>query len=1339
MNVFQECFGRIRFSVFFLVLSGSVATTLESAGADISTVKGTVTWMDPGRGLVVVQDDTNATAVRLESLRNLEPGQCVELKGTKLPFFPAAANYPDRPSNSEFRGSFEGPTNRGTYYLSQMQGFLLPPFTGEYRFWIASDDSSELWFSTNSDPGNARRIAYVPGGRWTNPRQWDHFSSQQSAPILLEAGKSYYIKAIAQQSAGRDYLGVAWAGPAISQSVIDGRYLVPWMDPGNDKNGSVRQNGIFWESWSSFFSSDLSVLRLPDEFICNFHPMQISRLTERTNPGPLRISPGQTLSRQQNFNLVEVEGRLNFTAKSGQYLELELSDVKNSRNTISVQTRQGEPWARVPEKSLVRVRGVCEGIRGDDGRLRAKLLWVNDVTNITWPDVADNWTVMEPLAISLLSESNLDLADSEWTRIHGRLAQKEPDGLWEIQGDDSFYGYTSKDGTNWASIGPPVELSMSNSMLAGFAVSSHQAEKTARAEFSDVRGLSRKLTGADIGDSSVAGRGSIRASSYVIDGCGNDIWSSSDQCYFYFQPATGEQELIAQLVNFKADDTQAKACLMIRESLDSGAPWAAMVVTRNGTVGLQARQEPDNRAAGALAANSATWIKVVRRRNVFFAHFESNKGLTAGQPIEILGSLEWRDGEAFLNNARYRPVIDRVSTNSYNLSLPEFSSFRTVQIGNMARESERAILTANTPRFRISGVVTFNQMVDGSPLLVVQDASGACSVKFSTGGEIKPVNVGQLIEVTGYQNGLTHGQEFLANGFSVMGEGTMPAPLKFPLDVSESGHSPGAWVEVEGVGRSINPDGQLLVMTRAGILPVWCENIAPNRLAECINSKVRIRGIYWKTTNPMLLLPSDKFIDVIEPSPEHPFAMPEVSFALLQGQSFENPFARRVKISGVVTDIRNHSFFVQNGIYGAQIDSSNTNAVKVGDPVEVVGFCSERPTGMLLSDSMVRVKDERATLPSPAQLSMDDVMDGHNNGLIVSIDARILEQRVINGMQTLDLQNGQRAFQASLPVENGQLPPFITGSKVRVVGVSRTESVSPGSMETAGSDRPLIASLELLLRTPQDVTILERPPWWNWKYTAVAIGVPVSALIGSTLWIHTLRRRVELRTKQLQETMAKLQKETQSAAILAERDRLAGEIHDSVEQGLSAIIMQMEAASKFVDQPDTVSSYLNMAKNMASFSRSEVQHAVWNLQSPMFENADLPAVLRRVSREISVGDSPHVTVKILGQVRPLPSALEHHLLRIGQEALTNAIKHGQPNLIEMTLSYGSERLSFTVHDDGRGFDPGLPGRGDGNFGLIGMKTRAQKLNATLNLNSRPNGGTTIELIVPLENVSVTKP
>jgi len=137
--------------------------------------------------------------------------------------------WPDQPDNWEYRSSLEGDTDWADSYSTRVRGFLYPPQTGIYSFWIASDDGSELLLSQSEGPAGAGPIASVP--EWTTPQEWDKFPSQQSAAIHLEANKPYYIEARHAEGDGGDHLSVAWAGPGIGADpvVISGVYLSPWI------------------------------------------------------------------------------------------------------------------------------------------------------------------------------------------------------------------------------------------------------------------------------------------------------------------------------------------------------------------------------------------------------------------------------------------------------------------------------------------------------------------------------------------------------------------------------------------------------------------------------------------------------------------------------------------------------------------------------------------------------------------------------------------------------------------------------------------------------------------------------------------------------------------------------------------------------------------------------------------------------------------------------------------------------------------------------------------------------------------------------------------------------
>ena len=140
------------------------------------------------------------------------------------------ANYPNNPSGSEVRASFEARNDWADNYGGRIRGYILPPATGSYTFWIASDDNSELWLSTGEDPANKAMIAHVPG--WTPSRSWSVFGQQRSAPVTLVGGKRYYIEALQKEGGGGDNLAVAWQRPgAAMEGPIPGTYLAPYASP----------------------------------------------------------------------------------------------------------------------------------------------------------------------------------------------------------------------------------------------------------------------------------------------------------------------------------------------------------------------------------------------------------------------------------------------------------------------------------------------------------------------------------------------------------------------------------------------------------------------------------------------------------------------------------------------------------------------------------------------------------------------------------------------------------------------------------------------------------------------------------------------------------------------------------------------------------------------------------------------------------------------------------------------------------------------------------------------------------------------------------------------------
>jgi hypothetical protein len=136
------------------------------------------------------------------------------IPGSEISDLTNNVNYPGNPTGRGLIVSFAGPTNWTDDYGTRIRGHLHPPTDGNYTFWIAGDDSGQLWLSTDDNPANASLIAYVPG-------------SAQSSPISLAASQKYYIEALHKEDTGNDNISVSWQGPGISQQVIDGIYLSP--------------------------------------------------------------------------------------------------------------------------------------------------------------------------------------------------------------------------------------------------------------------------------------------------------------------------------------------------------------------------------------------------------------------------------------------------------------------------------------------------------------------------------------------------------------------------------------------------------------------------------------------------------------------------------------------------------------------------------------------------------------------------------------------------------------------------------------------------------------------------------------------------------------------------------------------------------------------------------------------------------------------------------------------------------------------------------------------------------------------------------------------------------
>jgi signal transduction histidine kinase/ligand-binding sensor domain-containing protein len=212
------------------------------------------------------------------------------------------------------------------------------------------------------------------------------------------------------------------------------------------------------------------------------------------------------------------------------------------------------------------------------------------------------------------------------------------------------------------------------------------------------------------------------------------------------------------------------------------------------------------------------------------------------------------------------------------------------------------------------------------------------------------------------------------------------------------------------------------------------------------------------------------------------------------------------------------------------------------------------------------------------------------------------------------------------------------------------------------------------------------------------------------------------------------QVEARFNAVLGERNRIAREIHDTLAQGFVAVSLQLEVlARKLENTPGGVKELVKQTREMVQNSLNEARRSIWELRSQGSDARDLRARLSKAATEITERAGVKVQYQVLGTYRALPENIESEFLKIGQEALTNVVRHANATLVKVDLAYEEKKVRMTIADDGGGFEGAVNSLGpEGHFGLRGMRERAAQIGAQLNVTSRLGAGTQVEVekIVP---------
>jgi len=556
-----------------------------------------------------------------------------------------------------------------------------------------------------------------------------------------------------------------------------------------------------------------------------------------------------------------------------------------------------------------------------------------------------------------------------------------------------------------------------------------------------------------------------------------------------------------------------------------------------------------------------------------------------------------------------------------------------------------------------------------------------------------------------------------------------------------SGALDAQYVQISGVVRQCRPavsdaennnwrlvldvdGGTVLVRIPGSQNPQINEDAEVNIQAVCLYQFNQKR----QALSPILAIPRGESVTVIKDSPTNPFAAPFRSSASLLQYSPDVAYGHRVHVRGTVTGSSSNqeeadTVWIRDNSTGLRIQIRQATELHPGDEIEALGFPGRIYSNPVLEDAIYRKVGQRPP-PDPINLtSISNVFDCQDD--LISITAKLTDiQPAIDGL-ILTLEKNRTVFKAILkhPTNPNTQSDWPVDSQVRVVGIC---SVSYDSLQPEiGFWHP--QSFQILLRSPADLTILKFPPWWTPKHIGMLLGIIVTGLlIFSGVLMFYARRRLN------EQTHRRATAEAEFAAILNERNRLAREIHDTLAQGLTATSVQLQLAKvNLSDAADATHQHLDMAQQLVRGSLEEARNSIWNMRPQVLETGDLATALKNILTQLSKGVVAETRFDVVGRNRRLPAVVENNVLRLGQEAITNAVNHARAKKINVRLEFDPKHFFLTVIDDGRGFDSANPPPSSGGFGLVAMHARAKELNGKLEIRSTANQGTTVSLSLPL--------
>ena len=646
--------------------------------------------------------------------------------------------------------------------------------------------------------------------------------------------------------------------------------------------------------------------------------------------------------------------------------------------------------------------------------------------------------------------------------------------------------------------------------------------------------------------------------------------------------------------------------------------------------------------------------------------------------------------------------------------------------------------------FDLQAVVTYNARTRGEHL-TLQDESAAISAWYHADLDPNAISPGDLVRATGRINrGRRPGLAIDCTGLEILEHGHLPAPLPVTAEDLSQNDFGNRLVRLEGTVVDAVPDDLdaewAYVVLKCGRVNAYVATrthglrLQPEKLIGARVSATGVRhggGGQRRMIDATLYLDSLDSLTMLERTPsEDPFLAPDVGDLCFFGRN-ACPAGERRSATGTVLAIWDDNNVLLRTDAGqlAKGELVRTALPGFGERIRLVGF----PETDLYTVILVRAdwRSESGTAQAP-EVPMDitplqlqtrrpngtQQFDATVQGRVVRLRGRVRGLPVCRTDNRLYLEcDGQMVTvdACACPEALADLTADCT-VEIRGTCVMETERMSQNLAF------PRIRGFLIALRTPDDVRILARPPWWTPTRLLVAICGLLLALAAIFVWNVLLRRLAERRGRELMsEQLARVESELK----VSERTRLSVELHDTLSQNLIGASMEINTAEQLVSDDEAL-RHLGIASKTLKSSRDELRNCLWDLRSEALEEADMNEAIRKTL-------APYIEDIDL-QVRfNVPRALftdntAHTLMRIVRELVLNAVRHGHAKSIWIAGSREDGRLLFSVRDNGCGFDPdSAPGVSNGHFGLQGIRERIKKFKGTVSVRSTPGTGAKVTI------------